>query len=349
MPAFREERVDEITHSRPGLQRVRLANGDAAYAITDLVGELSAGDRVVVNTTAVDLGLGTGGSHVVHVNLDRPAFETNGGGHVMKARYLSEQIDAGSWEEDAPPHDELPDLSDARVALCVLHSHLPAIAAAAVASGSPPPAFVMADHNALPLVLSDVVHELRTKDLLAATVSAGQSFGGDIEAVNVASGVDAALRAGHRSIVVAGGPGHVGTGSALGFSALDLAGHATTLRQLGADVALVVRASSEEARTRHREISHHTVHLLDLVPVALKVPVPVPPDGGPVVDHGWITSRGHEPALAQVADVPAAFERFELDVDTMGRRLGDDRLALAYLGAAASWLSEPPDRLDRLD
>ena len=47
----------------------------AAYVLTQLTGAVAVGDRVVVNTTAVELGLGTGGWHVVHWNLDaRPTW-----------------------------------------------------------------------------------------------------------------------------------------------------------------------------------------------------------------------------------------------------------------------------------
>ena len=40
---------------------------------------MAPGDRVVVNTTAVDLGLGTGGWHVVHWNLARDGVDAAGG------------------------------------------------------------------------------------------------------------------------------------------------------------------------------------------------------------------------------------------------------------------------------
>ena len=60
---------------------------------------MAVGDRVVVNTTAVDLGLGTGGWHVVHWNLERDGWDGPGGGHIMKLRYTSLQIDTGAAEE----------------------------------------------------------------------------------------------------------------------------------------------------------------------------------------------------------------------------------------------------------
>ena len=69
MPAFATRIVAAMLTERRGLQRVELDDGSRAYVLTQLIGPVAAGDRVVVNTTAVDLGLGTGGWHVVHWNL----------------------------------------------------------------------------------------------------------------------------------------------------------------------------------------------------------------------------------------------------------------------------------------
>ena len=87
MVAFATAAVAAITAERAGLQRVDLDNGRRAYVLTQLTGPVAAGDRVVVNTTAVDLGLGTGGWDVVHWNLSREAWSAPGGGHVLKLRY----------------------------------------------------------------------------------------------------------------------------------------------------------------------------------------------------------------------------------------------------------------------
>ena len=43
----------------------------AAWADTGLLGEMREGDEVIVNVAALDLGLGSGGFDVVHVNLTR--------------------------------------------------------------------------------------------------------------------------------------------------------------------------------------------------------------------------------------------------------------------------------------
>jgi hypothetical protein len=64
----------------------------AAWADTALLGEMREGDEVVVNVAALDLGLGSGGFDVVHVNLtrglDAPAA---GDEQVIKLNYTSLQ------------------------------------------------------------------------------------------------------------------------------------------------------------------------------------------------------------------------------------------------------------------
>jgi Protein of unknown function (DUF3866) len=85
MPRFRTATVTEVLAERPGLARLATDAG-RAYALTDLTGPVAAGDRVVLNTTAVDLELGTGGWHVVHWNLARDGWDGPGPGHIMKLR-----------------------------------------------------------------------------------------------------------------------------------------------------------------------------------------------------------------------------------------------------------------------
>jgi hypothetical protein len=85
VPSFRTGTVDAILTERDGFQRVDV-DGRPAYVLTQLIGAVAVGDRVVVNTTAVELGLGTGGSDVVHWNLTRETWDGASGGHVMKLR-----------------------------------------------------------------------------------------------------------------------------------------------------------------------------------------------------------------------------------------------------------------------
>ncbi|HKA04610.1 MAG TPA: DUF3866 family protein, partial [Acidimicrobiales bacterium] len=176
MPRFVTRTVTTILEERTGLQRVELDDGSRAYALTSLIGPVAAGDDVVVNTTAVDLGLGTGGWHVVHWNLSRRVWEAPGGGHVMKLRYTSLQADTGVAEEK---HAVLADLRGCPVVVCGLHSQLAPVAAA-IRARRPGRriAYVMTDAAALPLALSDLVAALVKAGLVDLTVSAGQAFGG---------------------------------------------------------------------------------------------------------------------------------------------------------------------------
>src|SRR5947207_1083265 len=57
-----------VQAARPGAVELEVdVDGSSATAIAypSLVGEVRVGDRVLLNTTAVDLGLGTGGAHFV--------------------------------------------------------------------------------------------------------------------------------------------------------------------------------------------------------------------------------------------------------------------------------------------
>src|SRR5437773_3502251 len=119
MPSYRSGEVVTLLEARPGLQRVEVDLGkgpERAYALTQLTGPVAVGDRVVVNTTAVELGLGTGGWHVVHWNLAREEWRERGAGHVLKARYTSLQAGVGSPDAGGAGADEVADIGGKPVA-----------------------------------------------------------------------------------------------------------------------------------------------------------------------------------------------------------------------------------------
>src|SRR5437879_5963560 len=174
MPSFRTATIAGVLVSRRGLQRVVLDDGANAYVLTDLIGQVSVGDRVVVNTTAVDLGLGTGGSHIVNWNLARDELSAPGPGHIMKLRYTSLQLETDPLE----PRDA--GLGGRPVVACTVHSQVACVAAAFKhARPDARVAYVMTDGGALPIALSDLVHSLCSVGLLDRTVTAGNAFGGD--------------------------------------------------------------------------------------------------------------------------------------------------------------------------
>src|SRR5919106_4956078 len=133
MPSFKSGKVVRVLEERPGLQRVEVDLGEGAeraYVLPQLTGPVAVGDRVVVNTTAVELGLGTGGWHVVHWNLAREAWSERGPGHIIKGRYTSLQADVGSSEEHLESLAEVESIDGMPVVAAALHSQVPAVAAA---------------------------------------------------------------------------------------------------------------------------------------------------------------------------------------------------------------------------
>lgn len=319
MPSFRTASVAEIIEDRPGLTRVRLDDASRAYALTTFVGPLRVGDEVVVNTTAVDLGLGTGGWHVVHWNLSRREWSQPGPGHLMKLRYTSLQVDTGATEEHEPGLNT--DLDGAPVVVAGLHSHLPVLVAAIRACAPDLRiAYVMTDGGALPLALSDTVAALVEQRLLVGTVTAGHAFGGDHECLTVPSALAVARNLLNADVtVVAMGPGVAGTGSRLGFSALEVAPILDAVAWLGGTPVACVRASSGDARARHQGISHHTLTALDAVRSSVQVPVPpgtaIPPG---FERHDWIE--------LSPGSIAADLTALGLSVKTMGRGVDEDRL-----------------------
>ena len=261
MPSFRTGRVVRLTSERAGLQRLVVSiEGDEqpAIALSGLTGAVDVGDDVVVNTTAVDLDLGTGGDHIVHWNLGRDSLDLPGPDHVMKLRYTSLQVDAGTAELEHPECDE--PLGGIPVVACTLHSQVvPVVAGVHAVDASLRIAYLQTDGGALPLALSDTVAALGDRAALCGTVSAGHAFGGDLEAVGTASGLGLAVHTLGADVVVASiGPGVVGTGTALGTSALDAVGVVDLTDSLGGVPVLCVRVSDADPRTRHRGVSHHT-------------------------------------------------------------------------------------------
>jgi uncharacterized protein DUF3866 len=328
MPSFSTGVVTAVRSEREGLQRVEVG-GEPAYVLTALVGPVAVGDRVVVNTTAVDLGLGTGGWHVVHWNLARDSWTGAGGGTVMKLRYTSLQADVGAAEE-APGYRPPADLDGIPVIACALHSQVACVAVVLAEAPGRRVVYLMTDSAALPLAFSDLVADLRAEGLLASTVTCGQAFGGDHEAVSLASGLEVARTVGGADVIVVGpGPGVVGTGSRLGFSGIEVAAAIDAVSTLGGRPVVAVRFSGSDARERHRGVSQHTVVSLEVTSHPALVAVP----RGERAATALIEDR-HPVAEVDVPDVAGLCARHGLEVTTMGRGPADDPAFFRWAGAA---------------
>ena len=362
MPSFRTGVVVRLLEERRGLQRVEVDLGDGperAYVLTQLTGPVQVGDRAVVNTTAVELGLGTGGWHVVHWNLAREKWSEPGPGHVLKVRYTSLQADVGSAEEHEAHLVECDSVDGMPVVAAGLHSQIPAVAAAFKAASSElgaPDArlvYVMTDGAGLPLALSDLVAALTDRGLIDATVTCGQAFGGDYEAVSMHSALAIARHvAGADAVVVAMGPGVAGTGTRLGFSAIEVAPVLDAAAALGGRPIACLRASFADPRPRHQGVSHHSATSLGLA-CRSRVTVPLPLVGGAQEERlrSDIAAAGldrrHEVVAVQPPDILGLFEKHSLSVTSMGRPAARDPVffaCAAVAGVVASELMFPTRR-----
>ena len=369
-PAAGEQRlvVELATDSAPA--RVGGPPDRRREAIADvaLVGSAQVGDEVIVNTQALDLGLGSGGFDVVHVNLTRgldgghdedPARPTPAASRAMKLNYTSIQ------HAVAPVEGEPLQLPIERpVAVLALHGQLAALAwAFAQAAPGVRLGYVQTEGGALPGGHSQTVRLLRERGLLAGHLTAGAAFGGEGEAITTAGALHHGLRVlGWDAAVCGPGPGIVGSGSTLGHGGMSALDSAHVALALGCQTLLVARMSSGDERTRHRGISHHTLTVLDLLlePVTVALPAgmrsPVGADlraGLSAVFGGAMPSppAQERPALAvearrPIVERPARIARHDwrrasvdlpayaasgLPTETMGRGLTADPL---FFGAA---------------
>lgn len=337
--------VRAVTRTRPGATELEVEVEGArapAIAYPDLCGGVDVGDAVIVNATALELGLGTGGMHVVIAVEGRGSDGGAPPGHVMKARYTPVQTAVASVEEthgDALEASE--GLRQTPVVCAPLHSMVAAVAAGAKRAAVARVVYVMTDGAALPGGFSRLVQELREAELLDGWITCGQAFGGELEAVTVWTGVLAAkdlLDA--EVIVVADGPGNLGTDTTWGVSALS-SGHALmAARTLGGRPISALRVSFADERERHRGVSHHSLTILaDVCKVDVDVPVPTLEDEPQrVAVWGALRGRTLEEThhLVEVDGSPALAELRArgLDVRSMGRGIDDDPAFFLAAGAA---------------
>ena len=194
MPSFRtrQGRRDPRRRGRGSSAcSVDLGDGpERAYVLTQLTGPVAVGDRVVVNTTAVELGLGTGGWHVVHWNLARDGW-SDAGPRPRHQAALHEP--AGRRRQCRGARERSPTSTTSTACRswsprCTASSPAVAVAFKHVARPAVGSRYVMTDGAALPIALSDLVcASCATADLIDATVTCGHAFGGDHEAVSVPS------------------------------------------------------------------------------------------------------------------------------------------------------------------
>jgi hypothetical protein len=336
---------------------VDVAETVRALAYPALTGRPQPGDRVLLNTTALHQGLGTGGYALVVAIPDRLPADPVLPGHVVKARYTPLQATVASVDEQGSEfHDLLRDadsLDGMPVVVADLHSALPAVLAGFYSAPDltqpaprPSAAYVMTDGGALPAWFSRTVAGLREAGWLAGTITTGQALGGDLEAVTVHSGLLAARHVLHADMaIVAQGPGNLGTGTRWGYSGVAAGEAVNAAAVLGGRPVAALRISAADPRQRHQGISHHSLTAYGRVALAAAdVVVPELPGelGARVLAvAAEELGRRHRIVRQEIAGLTEALRAAPVALSTMGRGLDADLeyfLACAAAGRFAALL-----------
>ena len=359
MIQWREATVERLREQWPGAAVFDVELADAALrdstsetipalAYPDLVGRPQPGDRVLLNVAALERGLGTGGLALIVAIPDRlPADPKASPGHIVKARYTPLQtMVLGVDEQQSPHHDVLCNangIDQMPVIVADLHSAVPAILAGL--RDTVPQAravYVMSDGGALPIAFSRTVAGLSKAGWLAGTITVGQAFGGDLEAVNVHTGLLAAAHVLHADVaIVTQGPGNLGTDSPWGYSGVATGEAINATAVLGGRAVASLRISEADQRERHRGISHHSLTTYGRVAMA-PADMPVPLLGGQLGDRVLQQARRLAAVSAgrlqlremDISGLVQALSSTPVRLSTMGRSLEEDQACFVSAAAA---------------
>lgn len=358
--------VSAVTSSWPGVDRLEIDLDDgagtlSAIAYEELTGRPRAGEQVLLNTNAVRRELGTGGDAMIVARTDVLPEAAEVRGHMVKARYTPMQTMVDALDDPDSEHyetvREATGIDGMPVVVADLHSSLPAIVAGIRARRrSVRIVYVHTDAAALPAVYSRSAARLREAGLLTAVISAGQSFGGDLEAVTVHSALLGARHVvGADVAIVIQGPGNLGTGTGWGFSGVQTAESLHAVSVLGGMPIATLRVSEADERERHRGLSHHSSTAYGR---ALLAPVHLPVL--PRTDSRYnsfhesvrkqVKSTILKPAkkrgvLHHLTEVDAkglrdALEEMPVRMTTMGRTLAEDYASFQYAALAGRCAAE---------
>ena len=231
-----------------------------ALAFPALVGSPEIGDRVLLNVSALARGLGTGGYALVIALPDRPPVDPPAGpGHLVKARYTPLQAMVLGVDDQESPHHELlrdaDDLDGLPVVVADLHSALPAIVAgarfAAIAGRPDAAAGRVRDDRRRRAARVVLPHGRRTavrRDGSRRASPPGSRSAATSRRSPCTPGLLAARHVvGADLVVVAQGPGNLGTGTRWGFSGVAAGEAVNAAGALGGRPVASLRVSGADA------------------------------------------------------------------------------------------------------
>jgi hypothetical protein len=169
-------------------------------------------------------------------------------------------------------------------------------------------------------------------------VTVGQAFGGDVEAVTLHTGLLAARHVLDADVVVvAQGPGNLGTGTRWGYSGVAAGEAVNAVSALGGRAIASLRISDADPRTRHQGISHHSRTAYGRVALAAAdVVVPALEDPLAAAVERDLAALGGRHRIVRVSTegLLKALRSAPVRLSTMGRSLDEDPAYFLAAGCA---------------
>lgn len=360
MISYSKGTVTKILKTYPGCTEIKVLTNSGEHRAINynlLTGNVNPGDEVLLNTTAVQLKLGSGGYHfVVSVNngsnVVSPNWSPKSTGHIMKLRYTPLQFSVLSLEEENSPYHELfqsfNSLGNMPVIIGELHSMLlPAVFNIKRRNPKLKVSYIMTDGGALPANFSRNIAFLKEQHLIEGTITFGQAFGGDYEAVNVYTALIAAQAVLQADVtVITMGPGITGTGTKYGFSGIEQGYIIDAVNTLGGRPLFIPRISFADQRPRHQGISHHSITVLKEIahtPAEVVIPKLPPEKQAPIKAQLKTHSLDQKHKIIFIdkeKEVLENIQHFQIKLTTMGRTVDQDKEFFLTAGSAGYYGAE---------
>jgi hypothetical protein len=251
-------------------------------------------------------------------------------------------------EQNSPYHtafEEFESLEDLPVIVGELHSM---VAPVALVLKSTNPnlkiTYVMTDGGCLPISFSNTVFELKKRGIIDNTITIGHAFGGDYECVNIYTALIGAKEVLQTDVViVAMGPGIVGTGTKYGFSGVEQAYIIDAVNKLGGKPILIPRIGFNDKRHRHQGISHHTITVLELCNSSCVLTFPTLEGEKEKIIKGQINSNPvfsrYRIEFIEAEIIRKYIEETDFNLTTMGKNYESEPDFFNACGAAALYVS----------
>lgn len=354
MISYKNGIVTSITKSEKSVDWIEIRIDDVIYKAVnyvDITGKVNLDDKVVLNTTAVELSLGTGGYHFVIYNHSNPFMDLKGEGHIMKLRYTPYQLKFLTVEEEESEYHEVfkrfESLDGYPFIVATLHSMIaPICAMIKYINKDIRINYIMTDGAALPIAFSKTINQLKDKQILDKTITIGNAFGGDLETTNIYTGLIAAKEILQGDItIISMGPGIVGTGTKYGFTGIEQGNNINAINNLRGRAIVVPRISFKDKRERHRGISHHTLTILsEITNTSSKVIMPILEKERDTYIRKQIENlniqKKHEIFFEDGENILKALEYFNINTTTMGRSIHEDLEYFITLGAVGKYAAK---------